>query len=111
MKLTSSFLITFIFLILSFQAISQSLQIRRTNTPIKIDAVMDEECWEQADIAEHFNQIFPYDSSEAIAPTEVRMTYDDTYIYLIAIMHNLKPREVKDYVTPSLRARFSWRRF
>jgi len=61
---------------------------------------MDEGAWVEADVADRFFQYFPYDSSEAIAPTEVRMTYDDDFIYVIAVMKSLGPRE---YVIPSLR--------
>ena len=61
---------------------------------------MDEAAWQEAEIADRFNQNFPYDSSEAVAPTEVRVTYDDQFLYVIAIMHNNGPR---DYVIPSLR--------
>jgi hypothetical protein len=78
----------------------QDLHIKRATTPIIIDGIMDEGAWAEADVADRFQQNFPHDSSEAIAPTEVRMTYDDDYIYLIAIMKNLGPRK---YVIPSLR--------
>ena len=90
------------------EAQGQDLFIKRATTPITIDGVMDEASWEEADVADRFNQTFPYDSSEAIAATEVRMTYDDDFIYLIAIMHNLGPRE---YVTPSLKRDFRGRGF
>ena len=86
----------------------QGLLIKRATAPITIDGVMDEGVWEEADVANRFNQIFPYDSSEAIASTEVRMTYDDDFVYVIAIMHNLGPRE---YITPSLRRDFRGRGF
>ena len=86
--------------ILATEVSAQELTIKRATTPIKIDAVMDEGAWEEADVADRFYQYFPYDSSEAIVPTEVRMTYDDDFIYVIAIMRNHGPRE---YVIPSLR--------
>ena len=86
----------------------QDLNIQRATTPIKIDAVMDEGAWKDAEVADRFNQLFPYDTSEAIAQTEVRMTYDDEYLYVIAIMHNLGPR---DYVTPTLRRDYRGRAF
>ena len=78
---------------------AQDLHIKRTETPIKIDGIMDS-AWLDAEVADHFNQYFPYDSSEAIAPTEVRMTYDDDFIYVIAKLHSHEPRE---FVVPSLR--------
>jgi hypothetical protein len=96
----SLFLLGAIVTSISMELKGQDLFIKRANSPITIDGVMDEDAWKDAQVADRFNQYFPYDSSEAIAPTEVRMTYDDDFIYCIAIMHNLGPRQ---YVVPSLR--------
>lgn len=82
---------------------SQGLLIKRASSNIIIDGVMDEEAWAEAQVADHFKQYFPYDTSEAIVATEVRMTYDDNFLYCIAILHNLGDRE---YVVPSLRRDF-----
>jgi hypothetical protein len=78
----------------------QDLSIKKASTPITIDGIMDEGAWAEANVADKFMQNFPYDSSEAVATTEVRMTYDEDFVYLIAIMQNLGPRK---YVVPSLR--------
>jgi hypothetical protein len=86
----------------------QDFFIKRATSSINIDGVMDEGAWEEADVADRFNQYFPYDSSEAIAATEVRMTYDDEFLYVIAVLHNLGPRE---YVTPSLRRDYRGRAY
>ncbi len=87
----------------SFTGVAQlrGLQIKKATAPIKIDAVMDEPDWQTADVADHFKQLFPFDSSYAKAQTEVRMTYDDHMIYIFAVMHN-EPGPRK-YFTPSLR--------
>lgn len=82
----------------------QDLSIKKASTLITIDGIMDEGAWEEADVADKFMQNFPYDSSEAVAPTEVRMTYDENFVYLIAVMRNLGPRK---YVVPSLRRDYS----
>ncbi len=102
------YMISVILIWSTMESKGQGLLIKRATTPITIDGVMDEGTWEEADVADRFNQFFPYDSSEAIAATEVRMTYDDDFVYVIAIMHNLGPRE---YVTPSLRRDFRGRGF
>jgi hypothetical protein len=75
-------------------------RISRTDHPIQVDAVMDEPVWKQAQVATRFRQYFPADTSDANSQTEVRLTYDDHFIYVFAIMHNMGPRK---YVTPSLR--------
>jgi len=92
------FLLCFTFY--SFGAFGQGLNIKRATSEIRVDGILDESAWEEAEVADQFNQTFPYDSSKAIVATEVRMTYDDNFIYVIAVMHSLGPRE---YVTPSLR--------
>lgn len=83
--------------------LSQSLHIRKASSVITLDGVMDEPDWQLAETAGHFKQFFPSDTSYANAQSEVRMTYDDQFIYVAAKMFNLGPRK---YVTPSLRRDF-----
>nr|MCU0368619.1 carbohydrate binding family 9 domain-containing protein [Cyclobacteriaceae bacterium] len=85
----------------SLPALAQpSVTIHRATAPIKLDGILDEPDWQTAELATNFKQYFPYDSSLANAQTEIRLTYDDQFIYIGALMHNLGPRK---YVTPSLR--------
>jgi hypothetical protein len=96
-------ILSFLVYIFSLQiALAQlpGLNIKKANSIIKIDASMDEADWQDAEVADHFKQLFPFDSSYAKVPTEVRMTYDDNFIYVFAIMHNEGKRT---YVTPSLK--------
>ena len=79
------------------------LNITKATSKVTIDGIMDDEDWKTAAVAVNFMQFFPFDSSYAKAQTEVRMTYDDHFIYVFAIMHNLGPRK---YVTPSLKRDF-----
>ena len=60
---------------------------------------MDELAWKEADIANNFVENFPTDSLPAVGATEVRMTYDDKNLYIIAVLHNVGPRK---YVVESL---------
>lgn len=101
MKFKIFFSIPFLAQIFLFQDLNgQALLIKRASTPITIDGIMDEGAWDEADIADGFNQIFPYDSSKALAPTDVRMTYDDDFVYVLAVMHSEFPHDV---VVSSLR--------
>lgn len=59
--------------------------------------------WEKAEIATHFRQYFPFDSSYARLNTEVRMTYDDRFVYVFAVMYSHANGK---YITPSLRRDF-----
>ncbi len=97
---------TFIFLALiavSYLSVSQALEIKKAKAPIILDGIMNESDWLEASVANDFTQFFPSDSALAIAQTEVRLTYDEQFIYIIAKMFNLGPR---NYVTPSLRRDF-----
>lgn len=79
------------------------ISIKRTTGVVTIDAEMNEPEWGSTEVADRFKQFFPFDSAYAIAQTEVRMMYDDHFIYVYAVMHNTEPR---DYVTPTLRRDF-----
>lgn len=66
------------------------LNIERTNKSPKIDGLINEEIWKQADIATGFVQFDP--EMGLTLPekerTEVRMTYDDQAIYVAAYLYD-----------------------
>ena len=69
--------------------------------PITLDGILDEEIWKDAEGWNgDFTQFFPSDTSLSKVPTRVKVAYDDTNIYLAAIMENRGPRK---YVSTSLR--------
>ena len=96
-----------IFLLFSLPSFSQlpGLQIGATKEKVSIDGYLDEEIWQSADVANHFRQYFPSDTSRSIIDTEIRMAYDRNFIYIAAKMFNRAPGLGK-YVTPSLRRDF-----
>lgn len=79
------------------------LNIKKAQGKIVVDGKMNEADWQNAEVADKFRQFFPFDSSAAKNLTEVRMTYDDHFIYVFARMSRLYPGK---YVTPSLRRDF-----
>ncbi len=79
------------------------LNIRPSSGEIKIDGIMDEESWLQADVATDFFMVLPMDTSMARVRTEVRMTYDEHNLYLIATCFHLLPGR---YFVESLRRDF-----
>ncbi|MEQ9413436.1 MAG: carbohydrate binding family 9 domain-containing protein, partial [Cyclobacteriaceae bacterium] len=93
----------------AFEAIAQTdknapvLLIKRTDVPIKIDGILNEEAWLGADSTQSFHQQFPYDSSLAQMKTVVRATYDDHFIYFAAKLYTEDPEK---FVVPSLRRDF-----
>jgi hypothetical protein len=83
-KLTFTF--CFFTVILFAQKKNQNFQyhIRKATSPIRIDGVMDEQAWKDADVAKNFWMVLPMDTSLAKVHTEVRMAYDQDNIYIIA---------------------------
>ena len=59
--------------------------IHKTTQAIIIDGMMNDDAWTKAMIVDNFNMVLPMDTSKAIVKTEVRMTYDDNNLYLIAV--------------------------
>ena len=64
---------------------------------------MNETVWQEAEPANNFFMVLPMDTSKAKVPTEVRMTYDDKNIYIIAVCYLVKPGP---YMVESLRRDF-----
>jgi hypothetical protein len=78
----------------------QTYQIVRTDAPVKIDGVLDEEIWSQVPVAGGFWMSFPVDDRkvEDRLQTEVRMTTDGQFIYIGAVCHG-----PEDYVIKTLK--------
>ena len=79
------------------------LHIHKTNSPIKIDGVIDDSAWQNLEVAGNFYMVLPMDSSHARVRTEVMMTYDEKNIYIAAICYLPKPGR---YMVESLRRDF-----
>ena len=70
--------------------------IHKTNEKITIDGIPHEATWGQAMVAKDFNMVLPMDTSKAKVPTEVRLTYDNENLYILATCY--KPQGGKDMV-------------
>lgn len=78
-----------------------SYSIFETNLPIVIDGDISDLAWEKTQVITNFHQYFPGDSTPAESQVEIRMCYDDQYLYIAAKMYNLTPN--RTYAIPSLR--------
>ncbi|MCC5928827.1 MAG: carbohydrate binding family 9 domain-containing protein [Cyclobacteriaceae bacterium] len=65
--------------------------IQKARGEIIVDGVLDEADWFSAQIAGNFHQVLPMDTSRAWARTEVRLTYDDRAIYMMAVCFDSLP--------------------
>lgn len=63
-------------------------RIRRATSPIKIDGIVDEKAWADAQLATNFYQVLPMDTSYAKVRTDVKMTYDDKNLYVVFINYD-----------------------
>ncbi|WP_180336382.1 DUF5916 domain-containing protein [Pontibacter ramchanderi] len=70
------------------------LKALRITEPIKIDGALNEEIWQQADIATDFIQNRPNPGPKEVHPTHVRILYDDDFIYVGAVMHDVSPDSI-----------------
>lgn len=66
------------------------VKLVRINEEVKIDGKLEESFWEQADIASDFWFSFPVDDRKVDEQyqTEVRLAYDDQFLYISAVCHD-----------------------
>lgn len=69
-------------------AAPKSLEAVRTTEAIQVDGKLDEPIWAKAPVATGFTQEWPQRGQPARQRTEVRVLYDDRYVYVGAIMHH-----------------------
>lgn len=60
------------------------VRIQKSIDQIELDGDLSEESWSNADIANNFINHWPLDSGKAEALTEVKLTYDDAFLYVAA---------------------------
>ncbi len=65
------------------------LHIKRTEVPVVIDGNTDDAGWNAAEIASDFYMVLPMDTGAARVRTDVRMTYDEENLYLLAENYHL----------------------
>ena len=78
--------------------------IKKTSSPIKIDGEIDP-VWNETETASDFNMVLPMDTSKGFVRTEVKMTYDNDQLYLIAICY---VDEGQPFMVESLKRDFSF---
>jgi len=67
------------------------LNIKKAQSPVKIDGEINEPDWMVAQKADHFHRVLPVDTGLAIQPSEVLMTYDEKAFYLAFTFHDTVP--------------------
>ena len=97
MRKTNLFLLV-IFLFLSIKILAQdSTKVYKTtctNNAPKIDGILEDECWKNAQIATDFIQNTPKEGGKAGQKTEVKIIYDNIAIYVAAMMYDSAPDSI-----------------
>lgn len=61
---------------------------------IKLDGHVSEDFWQKVSVADNFKQQEPIPGKTASEQTEVRIAYDDQYLYIGAIFHDSEPDKI-----------------
>lgn len=81
------------------------LHIFPSTSAIKIDGLEDDRAWKDAETASNFYMVTPMDTSAANVRTDVKMAYDNSSLYLLAICFK---KGKSTYFVESLRRDFSF---
>ncbi|WP_346863387.1 DUF5916 domain-containing protein [uncultured Draconibacterium sp.] len=81
---TSISLLALLFLTFSLfaQDYGRAIRVNYITEPIKLDGILDEAAWQQADKEGDFWQFFPTDTARAKYPTEFMLVYNDHFLYI-----------------------------
>lgn len=94
--------VVFVAFVCTLNAQQKKFTVKYIDTPIKIDAVLDEAVWALAEPAKDFWQHFPTSNRQGAQQAEIRMLFDDKTLYV-----GMKVKSKgKNYVIPSLRRDF-----
>lgn len=64
------------------------LAIKRAQGKIIVDGQLDEQDWQEADVADDWYQNFPVDTARAAFQTEARLTFDDDFLYVSFVCYD-----------------------
>ena len=78
---------------------SKSMSAVRTNTSPKIDGNLDDAEWANAIVLDDFIQYEPYNLQSPSVETEVRVLYDDYYVYIAFQNYDPDPSSIMDRIS------------
>jgi len=94
-SLAGLFLFTCAIVALGYQADKKSLSAIRVEISPKIDGVLDEDVWNQANSSpENYSQLSPNNGEPSKFQTETKIIYTDYGIYIGAIMYDDEPDKI-----------------
>ncbi len=69
-------------------------QIKRTHRTPDIDGILEPRVWAKANVVNNFSEYLPDHGTHPSQYTEVRLLYDDKYIYIGAILYDSAPDSI-----------------
>ena len=97
MKFTCAFLLLFFFTAFLQAQEKKTVEALRITAPLVIDGVADEEVYAQSKSATEFLQLQPYNGKPAYQPSEVHIFYDQTALYVGAILYDSAPDSIFNF--------------
>lgn len=65
-----------------------NLHIKKANSEIVLDGILDEPAWQQADVADNWYLNYPLDTARAPYQTEARLTFDNQALYISFVCYD-----------------------
>ncbi|HWS73393.1 MAG TPA: DUF5916 domain-containing protein [Thermoanaerobaculia bacterium] len=81
--------------LLAASAIAAPVEVRRASSPIRVDAVLDEEAWREATPIAIAYEWYPSDDTPAPVATEAFVTWDERKLYVAFRAHDPKPATIR----------------
>lgn len=72
--------------------------VAKSDTPIRIDAVLDEPAWQEATVIPIAYEWLPGDNTPAPVETEVRIAWDDRSFYISYVARDPEPERIRAHV-------------
>jgi hypothetical protein len=91
--------VPFLFSFLSGQWQSKEVSGIKTDSPLKVDGLLDEPIWESAPEASHFIQLQPEKGNQASERTVVKVLFDSRYIYFGFWCYDTEPEKIAARMT------------
>ncbi len=87
-------LCTFLFTFHTAVAQTRSLPVSKISVPPVIDGYGNDEAWKNTVVADQFLQREPVDAAPETERTEFRLAYDETHLYVYAMMYDSRPDSI-----------------
>ena len=79
---------------------NQEIRITRTDTPPRIDGLINDSVWESCTRYSEFIQFDPFNGEPGTEKTEVMLTYDKDNLYIAFVCYDRESDKIAAYLTP-----------